>query len=199
MLVAFDGPSASGKTTLCGCVSSILNNAGISTVVLHSPTNTRLGRFFRVAPDFMGGMPLAHVAVADRFVSIDGHLEAIDSPDVVVIADRYIISALAFQLMDEVPLDYTWSINSSFPIPSTNYVLSAPREVLLERTRRKGHLDRFELLLGSGDSEMSAYERALPYARAQGICIRSVDTSESRPSHIAEGLVTELMENIRKW
>jgi thymidylate kinase len=198
MLVAFDGPSASGKTTLCACVARLLHDAGINTMVLHSPTNTRLGRFFRVAPDFMDGEPLAHVAVADRFVSIGGHLEAMDSPDAIVLADRYIISALAFQLMDNVSLNYTWQINLSFPLPNTNYVLSAPHEVLLDRVRRKGHLDRFELLLGSENSELSAYEKVIPYARARGIPITFVDTSGSRPSNIAEGLVAELMEKMNK-
>jgi thymidylate kinase len=144
----------------------------------------------------MEGKPLAHVAVADRFVSIEGHLEAINASDVIVLADRYIISALAFQLMDNVPLDYTWHINSGFPIPNINFVLSAPREVLLERVRRRGHLDRFELLLGSGNSEVSAYEKVIPYVGERGIPVRSVNTAGNRPSKIAETLVGELMEKI---
>src|ERR1700722_19173549 len=125
MLVAFDGPSFSGKTTLCECVATLLRNSGLTTVVVHSPTSTRLGRFFRIAPDFMEGKPLAHVAVADRFVSIDGYLEAIDSRDAIVLADRYILSALVFQLMDSVPLDYTWNITSDFTLPDINYSLTA--------------------------------------------------------------------------
>jgi dTMP kinase len=106
LFVAFDGPNGVGKSTLIQCVSSALAGNGFEVFATKEPTDSQLGHFVRKISEHLDGESLACLVAADRY----HHLKEVVIPQLVagkiVITDRYVLSSLILQCMDNVTTDF---------------------------------------------------------------------------------------------
>lgn len=145
LLVAIDGPNGVGKSTLINHLSQVLQNASIVVYVTREPTASELGDFTRqIAEKTLKGNSLACLVAADRYY----HLEHDVIPHLVnndvVIIDRYILSSLILQRMDNVDVMFILSINDKIILPDIQFAITAHSETIQTRLDKRELLTRFE-------------------------------------------------------
>lgn len=101
-LVAFDGPNGVGKSTLIESVKTRLEFRGYAIYTTKEPTNTECGSFVRKFAESRSGIGLACLVAADRYEHIENEILPELKKGKIVITDRYILSSLILQQMDDV-------------------------------------------------------------------------------------------------
>lgn len=146
ILIALDGPNASGKSTIIKQVCQLLLNDGISVLIEKEPTDTPLGIFCRNNANNMVGKSLAYLVAADRLEHSKRLSNILGDYDVILL-DRYYFSSFIFQCIDGLSKEEVFRINEGIVMPDIQIVLRASQKLLLERlaTREKG--DRFESMI----------------------------------------------------
>jgi len=155
LLVAFDGPNGVGKSTLIEQVRCGLTDSGFDVFITKEPSETMLGTFTRQVAESLDGESLACLVAADRY----HHLKQIIIPELekgkVVITDRYILSSLILQCMDNVDANFVLAINSRAILPDIQIAVKADIDVLRSRLNDRDILTRFER--GQRSSDELAY------------------------------------------
>ena len=151
LFVAFDGPNGVGKSTLTRQVQHELFNSGFDVCVTKEPSETPLGLFTRQIAESLYGESLACLVAADRY----HHLEQIIIPELkkgkIVITDRYILSSLILQCMDNVEESFVLAANDKVILPDIQIVVKADVAVIQSRLNERDKLTRFECKQRSAD------------------------------------------------
>lgn len=176
ILVAIDGPNASGKSTIIKQVYGMLIRDGYNVLVEKEPTNTPLGVFCKENADSISGKSLAYLVAADRLEHSKRISCLLHEYDIILL-DRYYFSSLIFQCIDGVSKDEVNQINEGILMPNIQIVIRASQELLRERlsTRKKG--DRFER--NNSSQEVRFTEEGIQYFRQnhQNIMLCIVESS----------------------
>jgi len=145
LFVAFDGPKGVGKTTLIRCVKEDLIEKGIDVWTTKEPTNTPLGEFTRDISETLKYEGLACLIAADRYQHLNNEIIPKLSAKCVVMTDRYILSSLILQRMDNVDVNFILSIHANIIIPDIQFVVTADENIIQKRLNsRKKFITRFE-------------------------------------------------------
>lgn len=143
-LISVDGPNGVGKTTIIGGVVKKLQLEGYNVLLTQEPTYTELGKFTREISEIINSDALACLVAADRYE----HLNKVIIPSLkrnqIVICDRYILSSLILQRMDNVQEQFILDINSNIILPDLQIALSASIDTIQERLNARKVLSRFE-------------------------------------------------------
>jgi dTMP kinase len=144
LFVAFDGPNGVGKSTLIEHVQKGLIVSGFDVCITKEPSDTVLGGFTRQIAESLDGKSLACLVAADRY----HHLEHTIIPELkngkVVITDRYILSSLILQCMDNVDASFVLDINDGVILPDIQVAIEADADVIQSRLSERDKLTRFE-------------------------------------------------------
>jgi len=191
ILIALDGPNASGKSTIIKQVYQLLVKDGYSVLTEKEPTNTPLGAFCKDNADSILGKSLAYLVAADRFEHSKSIVSIINDYDVILL-DRYYFSSFIFQCIDGLSKEEVFRINEGIVMPDIQIVLRASQKLLLERlaTRKTG--DRFERI--KSNKEVQFTEDAINYFMTNhyNIPLYIIDSS----SILSDGLHYENSINI---
>lgn len=176
VLIALDGPNASGKTTIIKQVEKLITSDGYTVLIEKEPTNTPLGRFCKDNADSMSGKSLAYLVAADRFEHSKKISSIISKYDVIIL-DRYYFSSFIFQCIDGLSKDEIFRINDGIIMPDIQIVIRASLNLLLERLSNRVEGDRFEK--SSSTQEVQFTEEGIDFFNQnhQNIELRIVDSS----------------------
>jgi len=143
-LIAIDGPNGSGKTTIINELRSKLYKLGYNISFTKEPTESELGMYTRNMAEEHGGLTLACIVAANRYE----HLEKDIVPNLkngkIVISDRYILSSLILQRMDDVSEKFIIDINDNIILPDLQIAVMAENDIVQARLLERSHLTRFE-------------------------------------------------------
>lgn len=148
--VVFEGLDGSGTTTQVALLADRLRSAGRRVEVTGEPTTGPFGAVLRqvierrVAVDRYA---LAAGFAADRSDHLSNPVNGIEpalASGSWVVCDRYVMSSLAYQSGDVVPMDAVVALNAGFRIPDLTLFFDADVEVCVERAdRRSGREELF--------------------------------------------------------
>ena len=111
LFVAFDGPNGAGKSTLIEQVQQKLAADGLDVYATKEPSESFLGSFTRQIAESLDGESLACLVAADRYYHLKHTIIPALRKGTIVMTDRYILSSLILQCMDNVDANFILSIN----------------------------------------------------------------------------------------
>lgn len=184
LFVAFDGPNGVGKSTLIEHVKDGLCKSGFNVCVTKEPSNTALGSFTRQIAESLCGESLTCLVAADRYY----HLEQTIIPELkqekIVITDRYILSSLILQCMDNVDDSFVIAANDRIISPDLQIVVKADVDVIQSRLSERDELTRFER--GQRTSEELAFmEKGEAILKQMGISILDINNSVNLQDNVS--------------
>jgi dTMP kinase len=144
LLVAIDGPNGAGKSSLIELVVAILSEKKYSVLSTKEPTKTILGLFVREIAETTQKYSLACLVAADRYQHLSNEIIPHLINGDIVIMDRYVLSSLALQRMDNVDLAFILDINSRIVLPDVQVLVIADEKIIQERLSTRPILTRFE-------------------------------------------------------
>ena len=143
-LVAVDGPHGVGKSTLIEAIKNKLELKGYVIYTTKEPTNTECGSFVRKFAENHSGIGLACMVAADRYEHIKNEIMPELNNGKIVITDRYILTSLILQQMDNVSDAFILDLNSQIIKPNLQVAVFADEDVLQKRLLERDVLTRFE-------------------------------------------------------
>ncbi|MFI3214468.1 MAG: dTMP kinase [Eubacteriales bacterium] len=143
-LIAVDGPNGVGKTTVINKAKNLLENKGYRVYISKEPTKSDLGEFLRSFAEENTGESVACLVAADRYYHIHNEILPMLEQGYIVILDRYILSSLILQRMDNVELKLILAINEGIIQPDLQIALNACENVIQKRLNERSSLTRFE-------------------------------------------------------
>lgn len=143
-LVAVDGPNGVGKSTLIEAIKNKLEFKGYVIYTTKEPTNTECGSFVKKYAENHSGIGLACMVAADRYEHIENEILPELNNGKIVITDRYILSSLILQQMDNVSDAFILDLNSQIIKPNLQVAVFADEDVLQKRLLEREVLTRFE-------------------------------------------------------
>lgn len=144
LFVAFDGPNGVGKSTLIEHTQTALTESGIAVWVTKEPTDTILGNFTRQIAETLDSESLTCLVSADRYQHLKEDIIPKLEKGLVVITDRYILSSLILQRMDNVDVDFILAANKNIVLPDIEIVVIASEDIIQSRLNERNQLTRFE-------------------------------------------------------
>lgn len=143
-LVAIDGPNGVGKSTLIEKIKIELETKNYQVYITKEPTNTELGNFTKKFAEHHSGISLACLVAADRYEHI--LTEILPKLDIgkIIITDRYILSSLILQGIDNVKNIVIMNLNSEIIKPDLQIAVFADEHILQKRLSERKVLTRFE-------------------------------------------------------
>lgn len=144
LFIAFDGPNGVGKSTLIEYTQTALAERGIMVWVTKEPTDTTLGRFTRQIAETLGNESLTCLVAADRYQHLKDEIIPQLEKGHVVITDRYILSSLILQRMDNVDVDFILASNQNIILPDIQIAVIASEDIIQSRLNERNQLTRFE-------------------------------------------------------
>lgn len=192
IFVAVDGPKHVGKTTILDLLVPMLKMHGLSIARTKEPSLA----FDLSQEERRSGVELAQLIADDRA----RHLKATIVPWLasydVVITDRYIASSLVFQVLDGVPQNKVWAMNSDFPLPDLNIFLTADRQSIQRRLAARDVLTRFDRNLQT-DREIALYATAKALLSGHGVRTAVVANGDNADAGHTAAEVASLIAQIR--
>ncbi len=141
MFVVFEGPSGAGKSTLVAAVNQRLRGTSVNFHSYKFPSTEDIGVLCRAyATRSDAKLTLACLIAADFYRAFETVLKDVKS--MLLLSDRYIVSAYVYQRMHGVSVDFLASLFSELPVPDITFVLQAPEDTLI--ARRKPPTDIFK-------------------------------------------------------
>ncbi|MCS3929007.1 dTMP kinase [Bradyrhizobium elkanii] len=170
-IVALEGPSGIGKSTLLDLISDNLVRAGVSFDLCR---NNDSGRWSSVIRDLARvsdrPLTLALAAAAARAELREGAQQF-------QLCDRFVASTLVYQRFAGLPVNYLYEVNRPLLTGSVTFILRLEAEALEARRRsRPGKSDWFKDRLRLSE-EIELYDEATTFLRGNGHDVRVVDAS----------------------
>jgi len=177
LFVAFDGPKGAGKTTLIEHVKVELIKNNVSVWITRTPSDTKLGKFVRQIAETVKCESLACLLAADRYNLLNTEIIPQLLEKRVVIIDRYVLSSLILQRLDNVDSDFILTIHKNLIMPDIQVAVTANEGIIRTRiNERKKLLSRFEE--GNRTSEELKYlSEGIEMLRTLGIKTVTLDNS----------------------
>lgn len=195
VLVALDGPSGVGKTTVTRLVADMLLDRGVPALATGQPSESAMGRLARSSTHKLRGLALTFLMAADRH----HHQAEVITPalddGMVVVCDRYIPTALVLDQLDGADLGFIMAIYQHIFCPDLAVLLSGVPAICRTRAAARGTYSRFhEGGTAAGEREASLYTWVGELLAEAGYPVVTVDTT-GRPADWVAAEVLELIDD----
>src|SRR5262249_43399904 len=135
-IVAIDGPSSIGKSTLLPLVGAKLRARGVATELSSNIDGAPFSAFIRkLLQDNEAPYTVALMTAAARAFLCE------QLKDTTVLCDRFVLSTLVYQAFAGVPRDYLWAVNGVFAERAIHVVLQIDAAELAQRRAGRGRAD----------------------------------------------------------
>ncbi len=167
-LVAIDGPNGAGKTTIIQELKKELEKREIDAYFTKEPTGNELGCFVREYAEKCEGISIACLVAADRYQHLQDEIIPQLEKGKIVITDRYILSSLILQRMDEVSEEFIMALNNEIIQPDLQIAVFADSQIVQSRLKERDSLTRFEKD-NKTNIELKYMERGIQILQEKGI------------------------------
>ena len=167
-LVAIDGPNGAGKTTIIQELKRELEKREIDTYFTKEPTGNELGCFVREYAEKSKGISIACLVAADRYQHLQDEIIPQLEKGKIVITDRYILSSLILQRMDDVSEEFIMELNNEIIQPDLQIAVFADSQIIQSRLKERDSLTRFEKD-NKTNIELKYMERGIQILQEKGI------------------------------
>lgn len=182
-LIAVDGPNGSGKTTLIECLYNLLLEMKIDVYITKEPTDSELGVFLRQYAEDNKGIDTACLVATDRYQHLRKEIIPKLMQGSIVITDRYVLSSLILQCMDDVDEDFILDINRYIVRPDLQICVVANEKTIRNRLLSRKKLTRFETN-NQTNTELKFLNKGMEIIQKENIDIVKVSTDDDLNSNI---------------
>lgn len=182
-LIAVDGPNGSGKTTLIECLYNLLLEMKIDVYITKEPTDSELGVFLRQYAEDNKRIDTACLVATDRYQHLRKEIIPKLMQGSIVITDRYVLSSLILQCMDDVDEDFILDINRYIVRPDLQICVVANEKTIRNRLLSRKKLTRFETN-NQTNTELKFLNKGMEIIQKENIDIVKVSTDDDLNSNI---------------
>jgi len=139
LFIVLEGIDGSGTTTQMDRLANHFRNEGRTVHTTAEPSTHPIGKMIRDVLEKRQTLPpnaLALAFAADRLDHLEKEIEPALENGTLVIADRYVLSSLAYQSL-AAPLKWVVSINSLAKSPDMSFLLQVTPELAAERRAQR--------------------------------------------------------------
>lgn len=194
-LVAVDGPNGVGKSTLIEKIKTKLESENYAVHITREPTNSELGNFTRKFAEQHSGISLACLVAADRYEHISTEILPELNKGKIVITDRYILSSLILQAMDNIRNTTILSLNSEIIKPDLQIAVFANEDNLQKRLAERKSLTRFEKN-NQSHNELYYMKKGIAELQEKRVEILFIDNNDKLDRNV-EKIVSCIIKNWR--
>ena len=192
-LIAVDGPNGAGKTTIIQELKKELEKRGIEACFTKEPTDNELGCFVREYAERFDGISVACLVAADRYQHLRDEIVPQLEKGKIVITDRYVLSSLILQRLDEVSEEFILALNNEIVQPDLQIAVFADRDVIQNRLKERSCLTRFEKG-NKTNKELEYMEKGIQVLQEQGIEVFQLINDNNLGDSVAK--VTQAIINL---
>lgn len=192
-LIAIDGPNGAGKTTIIQELKKELERREIEACFTKEPTENELGCFVRKYAEKCDGISVACMVAADRYHHLKDEIVPQLEKGKIVITDRYVLSSLILQRMDEVSEEFILALSREIIQPDLQIAVFADSDVIQNRLKERSCLNRFEKG-NKTNIELEYMERGIQVLQAQGIDVFRLTNDNNLRNSVAK--VTQEIINL---
>ena len=139
LFVVLEGIDGSGTTTQMNRLANHFRNEGLTVHTTAEPSTHPIGKMIRDVLEKRQTLPpdgLALAFAADRLDHLEKEIEPALQAGTLVIADRYVLSSLAYQSLT-ARLEWVVSINSQARSPDISFLLQVSPELAAQRRAQR--------------------------------------------------------------
>ena len=192
-LIAVDCPNGAGKTTIIQELKKELEKRRIEACFTKEPTDNELGCFVREYAERFDGISVACLVAADRYQHLRDEIVPQLEKGKIVITDRYVLSSLILQRMDEVSEEFILALNNEIVQPDLQIAVFADRDVIQNRLKERSCLTRFEKG-NKTNKELEYMEKGIQVLQEQGIDVFQLINDNNLGDSVAK--VTQAIINL---
>ena len=192
-LIAVDDPNGAGKTTIIQELKKELEKRRIEACFTKEPTDNELGCFVREYAERFDGISVACLVAADRYQHLRDEIVPQLEKGKIVITDRYVLSSLILQRMDEVSEEFILALNNEIVQPDLQVAVFADRDVIQNRLKERSCLTRFEKG-NKTNKELEYMEKGIQVLQEQGIDVFQLINDNNLGDSVAK--VTQAIINL---
>jgi dTMP kinase len=139
VLIVFEGLDGAGTTTQAGLLTTWLSDLGLDVEQTCEPSSGPIGGLTRSALEgrlMVDERALALMFAADRLDHLYNNVNGVISTlarGVTVVSDRYVLSSLAYQAYQGIPIDWLLSINSRALVPDVTIFIDTSVDQCVSR------------------------------------------------------------------
>lgn len=191
VLVAVDGPSGVGKTTITRLVVNKLRERGVPALATAQPSQSPMGTLARSSTHKLRGLALTSLMAADRhFHQVEEIAPTLDEGKVVV-CDRYVPTALVLDQLDGADPGFIMAVYRHIYRPDLAVLLFGAPATCRERVVARGVYSRFhEGGVAAGEREAVLYAQAGQMLADIGYPLACVDTDDRSARQVAAEILT---------
>ena len=192
-LIAVVGPNGAGKTTIIQELKKELEKRRIEACFTKEPTDNELGCFVREYAERFDGISVACLVAADRYQHLRDEIVPQLEKGKIVITDRYVLSSLILQRMDEVSEEFILALNNEIVQPDLQIAVFADRDVIQNRLKERSCLTRFEKG-NKTNKELEYMGKGIQVLQEQGIDVFQLINDNNLGDSVAK--VTQAIINL---
>ncbi len=193
LFITLDGPNGVGKSTIMGCLCKKLTSQGFDIYRTKEPTDSSIGQFLRQSEENYRGNTLACIAAADRYYHIEHEIIPALQNEKIVLSDRYVESSLVLQRIDNVDVDFIWTINKNIIIPDLSVILLASPDTLNQRLNLRSKHSFFERKETARQQESDYYRQAAGFLEKQGFNVYVLDNESTSIEENSENITMQII------
>jgi dTMP kinase len=197
LLIAVDGPSGVGKTTVTAQVTTLLAEQGREVLATGQPSDSPMGRLARTSTHRLRGLALSFLMAADRHHHQDHVIVPALAEGRVVVCDRYVPTALVLDQLDGADPGFVLQMYRHMVRPDLAVLLAGDPATCRARAAARGTYSRFhDGGAPAGRREAALYRRAGELLTAIGYPVAVVDTT-GRSAQAVAAAVAALIGELR--
>ena len=139
------------------------------------------------------GISVACLVAADRYQHLRDEIVPQLEKGRIVITDRYVLSSLILQRMDEVSEEFILALNNEIVQPDLQIAVLADRDVIQNRLKERSYLTRFEQG-NKTDIELEYMEKGIRVLQEQGVDVFRLINDNNLEDSVAK--VTQAIINL---
>ena len=144
LFIAFEGANGVGKSTIIKHVYDKLKNQDKDVYLTKEPSTSEIGMFARTMMEKISDKANACLVAADRYNHVETDIMPKVEKGTIVLCDRNILSAFAYNKIDGVDFEYTDNLYNTLTYPDAIIVFTASYETIQSRLGERSELLRYE-------------------------------------------------------
>ncbi|MFE7503896.1 dTMP kinase [Promicromonospora sp. NPDC057488] len=194
LLIAVDGPSGVGKSTLCTNLSAHLRGAGHDVHQTTQPSTGPVGTLARELTQTVAGHALACLYAADRYHQATTEIAPRLAAGQNVVTDRYTASGMAMQRHDGVDVAFLDTINTPVLEADMTILLTGSPDVVRTRLTQRGAHNRYQDHPNATANEVAYFLDASDRLSRTNARVEHIDTTTMDAASVAELAAATVLE-----